>query len=126
MRLHHRKPGWLTTSATWPPSSQARTCASASGATQKRTTRKNLQAQEPSGIAASDLRAVCGGERNVLHPLHRRGIQHERIVDGKEDAVGAQLHHRAEERRGGKVAARGDTEMLAEGIAEGRAAVALA
>src|SRR3954470_3095894 len=85
-----------------------------------------LEPEQPLRVAAVDLRPVLRAERDVLHPFHARGIEHEGIVDREEDPVGAHLHHGAQQRRGGEVAAGGNPEMLTERIAERRAAIALA
>src|SRR5688500_4000030 len=105
-RLHHWKPGCASTSATWPPSSQLSTRGSACGATQKRTTRKKLDAEQAPGIAAEDLGAVFGAHGQLAHPLHPGRVGDEGVIDREEYAVGAHLEQaakqRSEERRVGK------------------------
>src|SRR3954467_9127266 len=82
--------------------------------------------QQPLGIAAQDLVAILGRYRQVSHPAHAGRIWHERIVDGKKDAVGAHLEERAEQCRGREVAAGGYPEVVAERFAERALAIALA
>src|SRR5260221_2774434 len=74
--------------------------------------------QQALGVAAQDLGAVLGSERHMLHPSHAGWIGHEGIVDREQDAIGAHLHHAAKQRGRREVAAGGDPEMLAEGVAK--------
>src|SRR6516162_5343469 len=74
--------------------------------------------KQPLSVRAENLHFVLIAERNGVYPLHRRLVGHERPVDRKQNPVDAELHHAAQERGIGKVAAGRDVEMLAEHVAE--------
>src|SRR5262249_45986659 len=80
-----------------------------------------LRRREPEqrrGIAAENFCLVRIRDRRLGEPLGSHGIGDERPVDGEQDAVDAHFGDAAGERRVGKVAARGQVEMLAENLAE--------
>ncbi len=54
--------------------------------------------------------------------MHRRRVEDEGIVDREHDAVDAHLHHATQQRRIREVAAGGDVEVAAEGVAEAHGA----
>src|SRR5215813_15471685 len=80
--------------------------------------RIELHFEKPLGVAAQDLGLVLIAQRHALHPLHRRLVGHERPIDRKHDTVDAHLHHAAQQRRIGEVAAGCNMEVAAEGLAE--------
>src|SRR6516162_2063139 len=80
--------------------------------------RLGLHFEKPLGIAAQDLGLVLVAQRHVPYPLHRRLVSDERPINREQDAVDAHLHHAAQQRRIGEVAAGGDVEVAAEGLAE--------
>src|SRR5436190_4883819 len=88
--------------------------------------RPNSDLQQPLRVAAQDLVAILGRYPQIRHPAHAGRIRHERIVDGEENAVGAHLEERAEQRWSREVAAGGDPEMIAKCVAESALAIALA
>src|SRR5262249_24642212 len=67
--------------------------------------RDRLHFEKPLGVAAQDLDLVLIAQRHGLHPLHRRLVGDEGPVDRKQDTVDAHLHHTAQQRRIGEVAA---------------------
>src|SRR5262245_29867125 len=85
-----------------------------------------LHFELPLGVAAQDLDLVLIAQRHGLHPLHRWLVGDEGPVDRKQDTVDAHLHHAAQQRRIGEVAAGGDVEVAAEGLAEAQGVVRLA
>src|SRR5262245_50086988 len=80
--------------------------------------RIELHFEKPLGVAAQDLGLVLIAQRHALHPLHRRLVGDERPINREQDAVDANLHDAAQQRRIGEVAAGRDVEVAAEGLAE--------
>src|SRR5215211_9404573 len=83
-----------------------------------------LQLEQPAGIPAHDLGLVLDRYLKIVQPACPRRIRHEGPVDREEDAVDAELQHRAEQGRRREVAAGGDVDVLAELLAEGDRTVA--
>src|SRR5437660_5195884 len=81
--------------------------------------------QQAFWVAAQHLLAVLWSEWHMRHPLHAGRVGHEGIIDRKENAIGAHLHHAAKQRRRREIAARRDPEVLVKGVAKGALAVAL-
>ena len=80
--------------------------------------RARLHAQQPLGVAAQDLDLVLVAKRNRFHPVRRQRILDERPVDTEHDTVDSHLHHAAEQRWIGEVAARRNVEIVTENVAE--------
>src|SRR5262249_25462494 len=78
----------------------------------------SLHPEQPAGVAAENLDPILVAQRHGLHPLHGRLVGDERPVDREQDPVDAHLHHAAQQRRIGEVAAGGDVEVAAEELAE--------
>src|SRR3954451_21671453 len=83
-----------------------------------------LHPQQETGVAAENLSLVLIANRCALHPLRPWHVRHEGPVDGVKNAVDAELHHAAQQRRVGEEAARGDVEVGAEDVAEAQSLLA--
>ena len=77
-----------------------------------------LHLQQPLGVAAQDFCFVLVGERHGVHPVQRRRVHDERPIDREQDMIDAHLHHAAQQRRIGEIAARRDVIVAAEDVAE--------
>ena len=68
------------------------------------------------GVLVADFVEVGGAERERVKKTATDFGRAEGIVDGEEDAIGADDLKRAEERRGGEVSAGGDVDVRMEGF----------
>jgi hypothetical protein len=77
--------------------------------------------QQALGILVGDFAEVSGAERERVKEAAADFSRAERVVDGEEDAVGAEDLEGAEERRESEVSAGGDVEVLVEDFRDGAA-----
>ena len=77
-----------------------------------------LHLKQPLGIAVEHFYPILLAQRHVLHPRSAWHILDVGPIYGEQDAIDAHLLNAAQQRRVGKMAARGDVEVLAKYIAE--------